>query len=172
MKLKYFLTLLFCLSLIDLARAQAPLQNASTEDLIERLNPSQPQTRSLGRNLVPEARNKTEKPAVDLVIQFEFGSAKLMEQSKVLLDNLANAMKGNVLAKYSFDVEGHTDSIGDKSYNLRLSNLRAQSVISYLTSRGVSRDRLIAIGKGSSSPLLAENPEAPENRRVRIVVNT
>jgi len=167
-----FSFLLLSVVFINSTQAQSLLQNASTEDLVERLNPSQSKTRSLSRNLVPEEKNKSEKPSVDLVIQFEFGSAKLMNQSKALLDNLAAAMKGDVLIKYSFNIEGHTDSVGLQSYNLKLSNQRAQSVISYLASKGVNKDRLVGIGKGSSIPLLVDTPEASENRRVRIIVNT
>jgi outer membrane protein OmpA-like peptidoglycan-associated protein len=156
------------------SQAEMPLKNASVEDFVERLSPpvSAPKTRSLSRNLVPDSPASTEKPSVDLSIQFEFDSVKLEDQSKDLLDKLAIAMRGNTLARYTFNVEGHTDSVGSDPYNLRLSKLRAQSVVNYLSSRGVDKSRLVAIGKGSTDPLLPEHPGAPENRRVRIIVNT
>jgi outer membrane protein OmpA-like peptidoglycan-associated protein len=161
------------ISFYGLSFAQAPLQNASTDDLLEKLTPQPAQkTRSLSRNLVPEAQVKAEKPSVDLVIQFEFGSAKLLDTSKPLLDNLATVMKGDVLTKYTFNIEGHTDSVGSAIYNKQLSNQRAITVINYLVSKGVSRNRLVGIGKGSAEPLVADKPDSPENRRVRIIVNT
>jgi len=173
MKFKSLILCLFSAWLFQSAYAQTPLQNASSEDLVDKLAPRPTQkTRGLSRNLVPEAQTSVEKPSVDLVIEFEFGSAKLKEESKPLLDNLATAMKGNVLTKYTFNVEGHTDSIGSKAYNLKLSYQRAQAVISYLNTRGVSMSRLVGVGKGFSEPLQEGRPDAPENRRVRIIVNT
>jgi outer membrane protein OmpA-like peptidoglycan-associated protein len=171
-KLNLLYLLLICFGLVGSIWAQAPLQNASSEELVEKLNPVQQKTRSLSRNLVPEVPNLAEKPSVDLVIQFEFGSAKLIDQSKILLENLANAMQGDVLTKYSFNVEGHTDSVGSQAYNLKLSKERAQAVVNYLVSRGVGKERLVGVGKGSTQLLLVDRPDAPENRRVRIVVNT
>jgi outer membrane protein OmpA-like peptidoglycan-associated protein len=51
---------------------------------------------------------------------------------------------------------------------MKLSQNRADSVISYLTSNGVESDRLTGEGKGFSELLLPEKPKASENRRVRI----
>lgn len=68
------------------------------------------------------------------------------------------------------DVMGHTDSTGSDAYNLDLSRRRAESVASYLTSRGVSRARLESIGYGEQHPV-ADNttPEGrARNRRVEI----
>ena len=173
MMFKRILVSILITGLAQLACAQAPLENASTEDLVDKLAPRPIQkTRSLSRNLVPESQASVEKPSVDLVIQFEFGSAKLKDESKPLLDNLAMAMQGNVLTKYSFNIEGHTDSIGTQAYNLKLSDQRAQAVIYYLMTKGVSKNRLVGVGKGFSEPLQEGKPDAPENRRVRIIVNT
>jgi outer membrane protein OmpA-like peptidoglycan-associated protein len=53
---------------------------------------------------------------------------------------------------------------------LKLSQGRADSVIVYLTSKGVESDRLTGEGKGFSELLVPEKPKAAENRRVRITV--
>ena len=91
-----------------------PIKNASVEQLVEQLaGPEQPLTRSL-RNLKPEPRS------IDLVIQFDFDSAKLQESSKPLLDNLVTAMKTDRLMNIRFKVEGHTDSKGSENYNQNL----------------------------------------------------
>jgi hypothetical protein len=83
-----FLFLLFIF--VGYSFAQTPLQSASPDELIDKLKPSNSEstsrTRSM-RNLVPEVR---EKPSVDLVIQFEFDSARLLPESKPLLMNLSN----------------------------------------------------------------------------------
>jgi outer membrane protein OmpA-like peptidoglycan-associated protein len=121
------------------------------------------------RNLTPEAR---EKPNVDLSIQFEFDSAKLLPESRPLLDNLVKAINSDKLQGFTFVVEGHTDIVGSADYNQKLSNQRALSVLAYLASKGVSKERLKALGKGSTELLMPDKPDAAENRRVRIILNS
>ena len=160
---------LLTLSLTSVATAQTVLRSASSDELIEKLNPNPPKTRGM-RNLTPEIR---EKPTVDLSIQFEFDSAKILPESKPLFDNLAKAINSNELRGFAFMVEGYTDGVGLPAYNLRLSDQRATAVFNYLTSTGaVSRARLKAIGKGSNDLLVPDKPDAAENRRVRITLNS
>ena len=168
MRLTILLSLV-TLSLMSVATAQTVLRSASSDELIEKLNPNPPKTRGM-RNLTPEVR---EKPTVDLSIQFEFDSAKILPKSKPLLDNLARAINSNELRGFAFMVEGYTDGVGLPAYNLRLSDQRATAVLHYLVSTGsVGRARLKAVGKGSSELLLPDKPDAAENRRVRITLNS
>lgn len=51
---------------------------------------------------------------------------------------------------------------------MRLSQARAESVVNYLVSRSVTRERLEAVGKGETELAKPDNPEAAENRRVKI----
>ena len=68
-----------------------------------------------------------------------------------------------------FRVAGHTDSVGSAARNQTLSEQRAQSVVTYLTTtHHLAPARLEAVGKGSSEPLIPANPTAGENRRVEI----
>jgi outer membrane protein OmpA-like peptidoglycan-associated protein len=141
------------------------VQQASKEDLIEKLtppaSPASPASRSL-RNLVPKPVN------VDLSIHFDFDSARLQAQSKPLLDNLALAMNSARLSPLKFKVEGHTDAKGSTEYNQALSARRASAVQAYLIGQNVQAERLEAEGKGASELLIPEKPMASENRRVRI----
>jgi outer membrane protein OmpA-like peptidoglycan-associated protein len=146
--------------LSGVATAQ-PMGKASVDQIVERLEVPPLKTRGL-RNLAPEPRT------IDLVIQFDFDSAKLQETSKPLLNNLAAAMKNQRLDGLSFTVEGHTDAKGTEEYNLRLSGRRAETVVNYMAQQGVAKDRLTPIGKGAAELLNTEKPEALENRRVRI----
>ena len=160
------LILLLLISTSAYSQAQAPIRNATANDLVEKLAPAedQPKTRSLGsRNIVPQPKS------VDLVIQFDLDSAKLKEPSKPLLDNLVEAMKNDRLAYIKFKVEGHTDALGSEQHNLKLSQSRAESVVAYLIAKGVDKDRLTGEGKGFSELFLPEKPKASENRRVRII---
>ena len=156
--------------LINTSYAQAPMRSATSEELIQKLDPSSPPLRTRGmRNLTPEAR---EKPNVDLSIQFEFDSAKVLPESRPLLDNLAKAINSDKLRGFTFVVEGHTDIVGSAEYNQKLSNQRALSVLAYLASKGVSKERLKSLGKGSTELLMPDKPDAAENRRVRIILNS
>lgn len=78
-----------------------------------------------------------------------------------------------VLKKFNqtlVDVYGHTDSTGSDSYNQALSQRRAQSVASYLTSQGVDSRRFYATGLGETRPIADNGTESGRalNRRVEI----
>ena len=70
-------------------------------------------------------------------------------------------------------IEGHTDSVGSSDYNIGLSQRRAESVKSYLTSQGISADRLTASGKGEGEPVTEnESPSGrQQNRRVEVIIS-
>lgn len=82
---------------------------------------------------------------------------------------------GKVLGEFDktvVEVAGHTDSTGSESYNQSLSERRANSVSSYLSSQGVISQRLITIGMGELRPV-ADNSTASgrqANRRVEITM--
>jgi len=165
-----FSLMLVSFFLVGTGYAQAPMRSATSEELIQKLEPSSPPLLTRGmRNLTPEAR---QKPNVDLSIQFEFDSAKLLPESRPLLDNLAKAINSDKLRGFTFVVEGHTDIVGSTEYNQKLSDQRALSVLAYLASKGVSKERLKALGKGSTELLMPDKPDAAENRRVRIILNS
>jgi len=147
------------------SQVQVPIKNATANDLVEKLAPAedQPKTRSMvSRNIIPQPKS------IDLVIQFDLDSAKLKPDSMPLLSSLVEAMKNDRLAAIKFKVEGHTDAQGSEQHNLKLSQSRADSVMAYLTSQGVDKERLTGEGKGFSDLLMPEKPKAAVNRRVRI----
>lgn len=158
------LSLTLALLLSTVPAVSQLVQQASKEDLIEKLTPPVPSvTRSL-RNIVP-------KPVtLDLSVNFDFDSARLQASSKPLLNNLAQAMNSERLANLKFRVEGHTDAKGKNEYNQQLSARRAAAVQTYLISQSVDAVRLEAEGKGASELLDPQQPFASENRRVRISV--
>jgi outer membrane protein OmpA-like peptidoglycan-associated protein len=106
---------------------------------------------------------------IDLALQFEFDSDRLSPQDRATLNELAIAMRSPELAGRRFLIEGHTDNQGSPAYNLRLSRQRAQAVRALLVVQRVAPDRLFAEGKGAAEPIDPARPDAPENRRVRII---
>ena len=89
----------------------------------------------------------------------------------VKLNEVADALiKGN--PDSNITVEGHTDSQGQRQYNMDLGEKRAKAVRDQLVSRGVAQDRIKAVGIGPDRPV-ADNKSAEgraNNRRVEIIV--
>ena len=108
-------------------------------------------------------------PSIDLALQFEYNSAKMTRDSHKTLLELAKALASPELAKLHFLVQGHTDGKGLPAYNMKLSQQRAEQVKRLLVQNKIAATRLTAEGKGASEPLDANNIEAAENRRVRII---
>lgn len=93
-------------------------------------------------------------------IHFEFDKAYLKKDSLDILEMLTQIMKRNPGLR--LEVRGHTDSTGDKAYNRKLSERRADAVIEYMVKNGVSPERLRAVGFGDAKPIAPNN--TPEGR--------
>jgi outer membrane protein OmpA-like peptidoglycan-associated protein len=103
-------------------------------------------------------------------VLFASGKSLLLPGAQTSLNQVSDALKDQSDKKIV--VEGHTDSTGSADMNMQLSQARAQSVASYLITRGLSADQVTAQGFGPSRPV-ADNstPEGrANNRRVEIVV--
>jgi OOP family OmpA-OmpF porin len=103
-------------------------------------------------------------------VDFEAGSIKLTPPSRQTLDLIAAALMGQPELK--IEVGGHTDSLGTREGNLRISRQRAEVVVKYLVNAGVARTALVAMGYGSSRPLAdnATDEGRTQNRRVEFRV--
>ena len=104
-------------------------------------------------------------------VYFETNRDIIKAQSHPLLDDVAAILAAHPELK-KIRIEGHTDSRGSDSYNLDLSQRRAEAVRAYLVAKGISADRLEAIGYGETKPIdPRETAEAWEkNRRVDFFV--
>lgn len=101
---------------------------------------------------------------------FDFDRATLKPDGRAKLDELTSKLQG-------MDVEvvvavGHTDNIGNPSYNQKLSLNRAESVKGYLASKGIEPSRVFTEGRGEKQPIADNKTEAgrAKNRRVEIEV--
>ncbi len=128
-----------------------------------------PKTRSI-RVQRDEEADTPKKASASLLITFETNSAGLTPRAKRSLDVVGQALASEKLAGFRFGIEGYADPRGNSDANLKLSQLRAESVRDYLvTSKNIERGRLEPVGKGDKELLNKANPIAPENRRVTIV---
>ncbi len=128
-----------------------------------------------------ELRQKTAGTGIDVVrdgdslllnmpsqVTFDVDSAAVKPEFRNTLNDVAST-----LVQYEstyIDVYGHTDSTGSDAYNQTLSERRAQSVSSYLSTRGVQPARLATQGFGESQPVASNTSEdgRAQNRRVEI----
>jgi outer membrane protein OmpA-like peptidoglycan-associated protein len=101
---------------------------------------------------------------------FDTNKATIKSVSFALLDDVALALKDN--PKIKVEVQGHTDSQGNDSFNLKLSQRRAESVRAYLQSKGVARDRMTPRGYGENVPLADNRTDdgRAQNRRVEFII--
>jgi len=111
-------------------------------------------------------------PSADLNVLFQTGSANLTPQAVAMLRDLGKALTDPSMGNSRFLIEGHTDTVGDRTGNQVLSERRANAVVEFLTREyRISAERLKAAGVGSEH-LLVQTPDQtpePRNRRVHIV---
>ena len=97
-------------------------------------------------------------------VNFAFNSAHLDEAAKQTLRQQANWIRQ--FPEVRFRVYGHTDLVGSAGYNRRLGKRRADVVVNYLVSQGVSRKRLEAVASfGETQPLIVTQNRERRNRR-------
>jgi len=122
------------------------------------------------REDVAKLIEESKAPNVDVQIFFAFDSAEILPEARPSLDELGKALSDAKLGNASFLIAGHTDAKGSDSYNLALSQRRAESVKAFLVETyGVDGARLAVIGFGEEQLKDPDDPFADENRRVQIV---
>ncbi len=137
--------------------------------------PQVPEQSATARPPAPRAapRDTTaDAPSVSITVTFPTGSAALTPTAERALAPLGRALASPDLAPYRFRIEGHTDTVGDAAVNQALSERRAAAVRDYLIRvYGVPDSRMVAVGFGSSQPLVQTPPQVnePRNRRVQVV---
>ena len=113
-------------------------------------------------------KNKIE---VSKKIHFQIGTSKVQIDSLSILDEVVEILKQNMHIN-KLRIEGHTDNEGAEKVNKKLSQKRAESVMNYLVEKGISSDRLEALGFGSEKPLASNRTKRgrSSNRRVEFTI--
>jgi OmpA-OmpF porin, OOP family len=104
-------------------------------------------------------------------VLFETGSTRLTRPSEDLVDQIGAALHAHPEIHH-VQVQGHTDNVGPRDMNLRLSHERADAVKRSLIARGVNHRRLSSQGYGETHPIASNNTRGgrAKNRRVEFVV--
>lgn len=101
---------------------------------------------------------------VNSTINFPFNSTALDEQAQATLRQQADWIRQ--FPEVRFKVFGHTDLVGSQAYNRRLGLRRAETVVAYLGTQGISRSRLEAVVSfGETRPLIQTEAMERQNRR-------
>jgi OOP family OmpA-OmpF porin len=118
----------------------------------------------------PRVELKEDRIQINEKIQFEYNSAKILEVSHSLLNEVADVIKKTPRIK-TIQIEGHASSDGADDYNLKLSDRRAKAVRTYLLTQGVAPETLVAKGFGETKPIADNNTEAGREKNRRVEFN-
>jgi outer membrane protein OmpA-like peptidoglycan-associated protein len=107
---------------------------------------------------------------IHFILYFKTNSAELTEVSRKTLPMVLQAIKDR--NSQNISVIGHTDTVGDREYNLVLSKKRALAVSHILVQDGVPAADIGTTSHGKENPLIktGDNVSEPRNRRVEVVV--
>jgi outer membrane protein OmpA-like peptidoglycan-associated protein len=133
-----------------------------------------------------ELRERLQRQLNVILETRETARGLIVNVSDVLFDTAQSTLKpgareklarvAGILAAHpdlTLEVDGHTDSVGNESYNQGLSERRAQAVRAYLVQQGIQPDAIAALGYGESQPVASNDIAAgrQQNRRVELVVS-
>lgn len=127
------------------------------------------------KKTVPDA--KVERVGEGIVVEFnsnilfDYNKSNLMSDAKSGLNKLVTVL--NNYPDTDIELQGHTDNKGSDSYNMNLSEDRANAVSRYLTSEGISSRRITIKGYGESMPKYSNDSESgrSQNRRVEFLIS-
>ncbi|MDF2692250.1 MAG: Outer rane lipoprotein omp16 precursor [Labilithrix sp.] len=119
------------------------------------------------RNGCPLARIEGGQIKIVEQVKFKFASAEIVRDSDPTLLAVATTLKAHPEIT-KIRVEGHTDNMGRRDANTKLSQLRAEAVVKWLTSYGIAKSRFEAKGFGMNHPIDTNATEEgrQNNRRV------
>jgi len=130
-----------------------------------RNNPGQ---NPMGRPLLfPELEKQAQ---FTIEIEFDFNSAAIRPASYRGVGLMADSLRNPILYGYKFLVIGHTDAVGGREYNLRLSQRRAEAIRNALIDPfGINPAWLEAVGLGEEQLRDPRHPDSARNRRVQLI---
>jgi outer membrane protein OmpA-like peptidoglycan-associated protein len=121
-------------------------------------------------NIFAQALAIQPQPPVHFILYFERNSTRLRSSSQAMLPDVLSTIQTRRSEHIS--VVGHSDTLGDKSYNRALSKRRAMAVKNILVKKGVDEALIETTSHGEENPLVktADNVGNPKNRRVEVVI--
>lgn len=118
---------------------------------------------------VPVDKNGCPLPAFSLTLAFEFARFTLQDLTDKPTFDVVAFLQAN--PDYKVVITGHTDNVGQMSFNQQLSEQRAKSAASYLIKNSISAERILTTGRGSEQPIASNETESGRAMNRRIVVD-
>ena len=150
-------------SVSEIGMTSAAIRQAALNNIREH-----PGENAVGRPLLfPKLENQAQ---FTIEITFNFNSAVIRPESYRAVGSMADALHNPILLGYKFLVVGHTDAVGGREYNLKLSQRRAEAIREALINPfGVNPARLDAVGLGEEQLRDPQHPDSQVNRRVQLI---
>lgn len=124
---------------------------------------------------LPDCQARLDQAISGKRILFAFNDSAIKKVSYPILREIASVAKdcSEVFATHGLEVSGHTDNIGRQSYNLALSQKRAEAVTAYLVNLGVDARWMTSVGYGELKPVASNETEEgrSQNRRIDFTIN-
>lgn len=120
------------------------------------------------RNIASQPGVVPRKNAGEMNVLFANASAELDAADMREIKAWSNVFKTSGYSGMRLRIEGHTNLVGSREYNVELSERRAKAVMDYMIGQGIAADRIEAKGFGFNRPRAAD-PQSGVNRRVEIV---
>ena len=107
----------------------------------------------------------------DDAVKFPVNRHELSKEAQAKLTEFAEKLKGENKNVY-LEIQGHTDSSGDKEYNYKLGEERAEAVRRFLSKEGIALNRMSTISYGEDEPVSKNTSRKgrAQNRRVVVIV--
>ena len=123
------------------------------------------------KKLQPEKDNILNFAQTDYIIYFNTNSNEITNEAVEILGQIVKVISEHPVSEIT--ILGYTDSSGNPQNNMKLSKLRADIVKNYLVAKGISQEKIKALGLGPKNPIASnETPEGRrKNRRVEIKLN-
>jgi outer membrane protein OmpA-like peptidoglycan-associated protein len=102
------------------------------------------------------------------IVFFDFDKSNLTAEAQQVVGQAVNTAKTSGMVRVV--VTGHTDTVGSRAYNQRLSERRANAVKAEMVREGLNAGDIMTVGKNFSDPLVPTGPgvREPQNRRAVI----
>lgn len=116
-------------------------------------------------------KGKTIGESIDLLILYDYDKADIRDDAAIILDRLVENLKAR--AELRVELGSHTDARGNRRYNQKLSQRRAESAVNYIVQRGITKERIVAKGYGKNDLLILNaktEEEHQKNRRTTIKI--
>jgi outer membrane protein OmpA-like peptidoglycan-associated protein len=161
----------YCAQTFDLGQSRGLIVDLD-ETLTDHKRPVQPKVLTGDAVIIKRPKraridHKAAKSESGYYIHFAFDSERLEEEYREHLNKLAIVLNSPAMKENCVKITGHTDTVGNAKYNLKLSQRRAKSVLVYLTAqKKINQKRFTISAVGEAQPLPDKKGTSPFNRRV------